>query len=316
MKQLTWLVPAVLVVVACSGTDHVIGGDSHLTSTGGSAGAAGGGTGGAGGSGGTGGSTQASDAFSVLSLGTSGSTLNIEVGYSCGCAEHTFDATWDGGLTKSVPPQAAVEVHHDAHGDSCEAYCTKVIPFDASELLSTGRVLVHVESSPAGNGKSLLIGSAGNTCTDPTYSTWTDHLCGGGDGYGQETCASPPTPCPAPGSGESPICGCDGQVHANACDLGNAGVDQADDGRCATPAGMFPCLGIFCAAGTEYCRITMNDVSGYAHYASCLPLDLPLCDPGPGGDACDCISGLGAPPLCSCAVGEQASVVTVTCPGG
>ncbi len=57
------------------------------------------------------------------------------VRYSGGCEDHQFSVYWDGVATKSLPPQMVVNVYHDDRGDTCEAYLSDTVRFDAQELL-------------------------------------------------------------------------------------------------------------------------------------------------------------------------------------
>lgn len=64
--------------------------------------------------------------------------ITLVVRYSGGCEDHRFSVYWDGTATFSIPPQMVVDVYHDDRGDTCEAYPTDTVRFDAEELLGDG----------------------------------------------------------------------------------------------------------------------------------------------------------------------------------
>ncbi|MGB3850671.1 MAG: hypothetical protein WA958_11935 [Tunicatimonas sp.] len=80
--------------------------------------------------------TTESDPFKLESVSAEGTIVTAVVRYGGGCEEHRFSVYWNGVATKSIPPQMMVDVHHDDRGDTCEAYLTDTVRFDAKELLS------------------------------------------------------------------------------------------------------------------------------------------------------------------------------------
>lgn len=83
-----------------------------------------------------------------------------------------------------------------------------------------------------------------------------------------------------------PVCGCDGAVHANACEAAMAGVDLSRFGTCAPPSpDYFQCGYKFCKRASEYCAFVVIEASNREY-----------CEPIPDrcqGDAdpCTCIGG-------------------------
>lgn len=64
-----------------------------------------------------------------------GDTLIVPIGHAGGCAEHSYVVCWPTqGFSKSLPPQADLEIWHDANGDSCEAYLSVEVRQDLTEL--------------------------------------------------------------------------------------------------------------------------------------------------------------------------------------
>ena len=82
--------------------------------------------------------TAGSDPFELESVSQDGTIVTAVVRYSGGCEDHRFSVHWDGATTKSLPPQMVVNVYHDDRGDTCEAYPTDTVRFDAQELLGDG----------------------------------------------------------------------------------------------------------------------------------------------------------------------------------
>jgi hypothetical protein len=60
--------------------------------------------------------------------------LRVSISYGGGCEEHTFAACWDGSISKSNPSTLSLTIHHDAHDDQCEAFITRDLFIDLSEL--------------------------------------------------------------------------------------------------------------------------------------------------------------------------------------
>jgi hypothetical protein len=64
----------------------------------------------------------------------SSARLRVKVEHGGGCAQHTYTACWDGAVLDSQPPQVELRLHHDAHGDACDAYLSRDILIDTSSL--------------------------------------------------------------------------------------------------------------------------------------------------------------------------------------
>jgi len=59
-------------------------------------------------------------------------TVTLTLSYAGGCEEHDVALWYTGAVGNSDPPQQPVELQHDAHGDSCEAFITEERHFDFS----------------------------------------------------------------------------------------------------------------------------------------------------------------------------------------
>lgn len=90
-------------------------------------------------------------------------------------------------------------------------------------------------------------------CGPAFYCTAADQCGSSTSPYG--LCQKRPDSCP---TNVDPVCGCDGQVYNNACEANRLGHLLSSDGRCPTPAGMFPCGYGFCAHGVAYCAVTIG----------------------------------------------------------
>lgn len=63
-------------------------------------------------------------------------TLNVE--YSGGCKEHTWELISNGSYAKSLPPQITVCLKHNNHEDACRRLTMGPISFNISKLKHAG----------------------------------------------------------------------------------------------------------------------------------------------------------------------------------
>jgi hypothetical protein len=101
---------------------------------------------------------EAGDPYEVGGIVVDGDTLVVTVSYSGGCEEHTFTPCFDGAFAESDPVQATLELFHDDHGDTCEAYPTVDVPVDLAPLkaywqasygTSSGTITIHLDGQTA-----------------------------------------------------------------------------------------------------------------------------------------------------------------------
>ena len=80
--------------------------------------------------------TLSSDRFTMDSLTISGRDILIQVRYGGGCTTHSFEMVWPEVILGIYPPQVAVILLHDDHGDLCEAFMpgTLKYSFDDSPI--------------------------------------------------------------------------------------------------------------------------------------------------------------------------------------
>jgi hypothetical protein len=75
-----------------------------------------------------------SAAVDIQSAEIKGSTMQLVISYSGGCAEHSFRLIGSPVLTKSLPPQRAVKLIHTNNDDQCKKMITDTLFFDISPL--------------------------------------------------------------------------------------------------------------------------------------------------------------------------------------
>lgn len=82
--------------------------------------------------------------------------LSMSVSYGGGCKDHIIDLIAYSGIMKSNPPQMNLVLSHNANNDMCEAYITRKMQFDLTNVKNYlgsqvgGKVILHI-SDPAGN---------------------------------------------------------------------------------------------------------------------------------------------------------------------
>ncbi len=93
-----------------------------------------------------------SDAVEILEARIDGNVLQLDVRYGGGCLEHDFWLAASSFFMESQPPQVAVMLSHDGHGDLCRALIFRTLRFDLSPLRRT-----FLEGGdPEGHGTLLL----------------------------------------------------------------------------------------------------------------------------------------------------------------
>lgn len=144
-------------------------------------------------------------------------------------------------------------------------------------------------------------------CSESEWCDWSDGVCGV-DGFGMSMCEPRPKGC---GEDYAPVCGCDGQVHSNACSATMVGVDLDAEGDCPTPEGYFRCGSVFCDAQFQYCQVQYSDIGGFGHSYSCMSPATECIE----GITCDCLTE----EFCfefGCNATPDGGGVEIGCPGG
>ncbi len=80
-------------------------------------------------------------------------TLEIDVTYSGGCEDHSFELLFNGQFAKSLPVQAHLVLYHNANKDQCKKLITEKLKFDVSALKENySQVLIEL----AGNKEKII----------------------------------------------------------------------------------------------------------------------------------------------------------------
>ena len=148
--------------------------------------------------------------------------------------------------------------------------------------------------APADAGVVLGVGAAcGGTndpaCTGGTHCEWSDKLCGART---HGTCSNFPAGVFCAPSAE-PVCGCDGQNYASACEAARASIDFSSNKNCPEPTGMFRCGWSYCQHGVQYCHAQIGGAITNPGSYTCNALPA-SCG---GVPSCACVAGTAT--LCS-----------------
>ena len=97
------------------------------------------------------------DSFDVDSVTVDGDELVVSLGFGGGCEAHDFTLCWpDQTFMESHPVQVSLELFHDAHHDTCEAWVTEERRFSlrplgaaytASYDAKKGTIVIHLAGS-------------------------------------------------------------------------------------------------------------------------------------------------------------------------
>lgn len=77
---------------------------------------------------------QLGASVTILSHSIEDRYLTLQIGYSGGCEEHSFDLSTDMSFMGASPPAATLYLVHHDNGDACEEYITETVMFDLSSV--------------------------------------------------------------------------------------------------------------------------------------------------------------------------------------
>lgn len=77
---------------------------------------------------------QESAQITVTSATLDGNILSLEVEYSGGCTDHTYDLIGSEGVMKSLPAKRTIKLIHNSNDDSCRELISETIKFDIRPL--------------------------------------------------------------------------------------------------------------------------------------------------------------------------------------
>ena len=75
-----------------------------------------------------------SSSVQILKSSIDGNLLTLKIGYSGGCAEHSFEFIGSEMIAKSLPPIRNVRLIHYANGETCRIYIERKLVIDLREL--------------------------------------------------------------------------------------------------------------------------------------------------------------------------------------
>jgi len=75
-----------------------------------------------------------SDLIDISDISVKGNVISINVSYSGGCNDHTFQLIGSENISKSLPPLRTIQLVHNANGDACRKLEERTLEFDISDL--------------------------------------------------------------------------------------------------------------------------------------------------------------------------------------
>jgi hypothetical protein len=78
--------------------------------------------------------SQVSSPTTIYDAKLTGNTLMLSIGYTGGCAKHTFDLVGSEMISKSLPPIRSVSLIHNSTDESCKREIFDTLYFDITNL--------------------------------------------------------------------------------------------------------------------------------------------------------------------------------------
>ena len=78
--------------------------------------------------------SKTSDPITISSVQVDGNFMTIEVTYSGGCGDHSFQMIGSSMIAKLLPPIRAIQLVHNANKDECKKMMIQTIKVDLSAL--------------------------------------------------------------------------------------------------------------------------------------------------------------------------------------
>jgi hypothetical protein len=80
---------------------------------------------------------QESAPITVNAVTLEGNILSLDVEYSGGCKDHTYELIGSKAIMKSLPAKRAIKLVHKANDDTCRELISETIKFDIRALSMT-----------------------------------------------------------------------------------------------------------------------------------------------------------------------------------
>jgi len=80
---------------------------------------------------------QESAQTTISGVRLDGNILSLDVEYSGGCQNHSFEFVGSPAIMKSMPAKRSVKLVHDSNGETCRELLSETIKFDISTLAVT-----------------------------------------------------------------------------------------------------------------------------------------------------------------------------------
>jgi hypothetical protein len=78
--------------------------------------------------------TQGSSPTTIYDAKLNGNFLMLSIGYTGGCATHTFDLVGSEMISKSLPPIRSINLIHNANNEACKREMFDTLYFDITNL--------------------------------------------------------------------------------------------------------------------------------------------------------------------------------------
>lgn len=74
------------------------------------------------------------DPITISGVKIIGNKMMLDVNYSGGCKDHSFEVIGSPNISKSLPPLRAIQLVHKANEDNCREYISKTLEIDITAL--------------------------------------------------------------------------------------------------------------------------------------------------------------------------------------
>jgi hypothetical protein len=100
--------------------------------------------------------TQNSSPTTIYDVKLTGNTLMLSIGYTGGCAKHTFDLVGSEMISKSLPPIRSINLIHNANDEACKREMFDTLYFDITNLAYKKEAASVIKLNLAGWKEQLI----------------------------------------------------------------------------------------------------------------------------------------------------------------